>query len=385
MPKVRLSHDVCLTARCAEGKKKTDYYDDAITGFVLECRSTGGRTYYLRYSDAHGALRQRKIGRWEDVPFAKAKAMAQRLRAEVVMGGDPAADKAKRRATPLYAELAAQHLADAKLHQRRPENTERILRVHLVPRWGMVRVSEIDRRAVAQWLAEKRAGGLAPATVEKIRVVLGRSFELGASWEVPGCDRPNPARGLPRKPLNNARDRFLTAEEATRLREAASASKNTQLRPIVDLLLLTGARLRELLDARWEHVDTERQLWLIPMSKTGKARHVPLSSAALEVIAGLRRFEGCPWLIPNPATRRPFTNIKHPWQTARGAAGLPGLRLHDLRHAFASFAVNAGVDIFQVGRLLGHASVQSTQRYSHLANDTLLAAVEAGAAKQVIG
>ncbi|WP_235535261.1 site-specific integrase [Sphingomonas sp. Leaf339] len=163
---------------------------------------------------------------------------------------------------------------------------------------------------------------------------------------------------------------------------AASASKNPQLRHIVDLLLLTGARVRELLDARWEHVNVERKAWLIPTSKTGKPRHVPLSSAALAVIAELPRFNGCPWLVPNPNTLKPFVSIKHGWQGAREAAGLPDVRIHDLRHSAASFMVNSGVDLFAVGKVLGHASYQSTQRYSHLANDTLLAAVEAGAAKQ---
>jgi len=107
-----------------------------------------------------------------------------------------------------------------------------------------------------------------------------------------------------------------------------------------------------------------------------------MSSAALDVLTSVPRFDGCPWIFPNPETRQPFVSIKHAWQTARDEAGLPGLRLHDCRHAFASFAINSGVDLFTVGRVLGHRSVQSTQRYSHLANDTLLAAVEAGAAKQ---
>lgn len=382
MPKAKLDHVFCLTARCEEGKKKTDYYDEAVTGFVLECRSTGGKTYYLRYQDQESQRQQQhKIGRWGDITFAQAKKAAQRLRSEVVMGGNPADKKAEAKAVPLYAELAAQHMTDAELHQRSYATTEMYMRRHIVTRWGRVRLTDIDPQSVAKWLADKRAEGLAPATVEKIRVIFGRSFELGQRWGIPGCDR-NPAKGIPRKPLNNARERFLTAEEAARLREAASASKNKQLRPIVDLLLLTGARVRELLDARWEHVDVGRRLWLIPTSKTGKHRYVPLSTAALEVINALPRYEGCPWLIPNPATRQPFTDIKHPWQTARDAAGLPGLRIHDLRHSAASFMVNSGVDLFAVGKVLGHASVQSTQRYSHLANDTLLAAVEAGAAKQ---
>ena len=93
------------------------------------------------------------------------------------------------------------------------------------------------------------------------------------------------------------------------------------------------------------------------------------------------RFKRCPWLLPNPETRRPYTDIKHPWETAREAAGLDGLHIHDLRHSAASFMINAGIDLFAVGKVLGHADHQSTMRYAHLANDTLLAAVEAGAAK----
>jgi integrase len=215
------------------------------------------------------------------------------------MGGDPGARKAEAKAVPLYAELAAMHRADAALHQRSYSTTEMYVRRHILPRWGKVRLTDIDSRAVAQWLAEKRGEGLAPATVEKIRVIFGRSFELGARWGVQGAER-NPTRGVTRKPLNNARERYLSADEAARLRVAVAASHNAQLQHIVGLLLLTGARVRELLDARWEHVDVERRSWLIPTSKTGKPRHVPLSAAALAIVEALPRFEGCPWLIPNP-------------------------------------------------------------------------------------
>lgn len=381
MPKATLSAAFVTAAPCPAGKAKVDYYDTKITGFVLEVRSSGGRTYYLRYQDQAGRQRQYKIGGAEDVTFAAAQKKAQQLRSEVVMGGDPSAAKAVKRATPLYKELADQHLEHARLHLRSFLDIESIIRVHILPKWGRTPVNEIDSRGVGQWLAQKRASGLAPATVEKIRVTLGRSFELGLRWGVPGCEK-NPTRGIPRKPLNNARERFLSAEEATRLREATAKSDNPQLQHIVSLLLLTGARMRELLDAKWEHVDVERRSWLIPTSKTGRARHVPLSGAALEVIGALPRFKGCPWLVPNPKTLKPFVSLKHGWQTAITEAKLPGLRIHDLRHSAASFMVNGGVDLFAVGKVLGHASYQSSQRYAHLANDTLLKAVEAAAAKQ---
>jgi integrase len=380
MPKVKLDAAFCQTAQCEPGRRKTDYWNTgAISGFLLECRSTGGKTYYLRYIDPHGRQRQQKIGGYGDITFDNARKTAKRLRSEVVLGGDPLADKEEKKAVPLYASLAAQHVAHAKAHLRRPDGVERIVRCHLLPRWGKLRLNEIRSQDIALWLGEKADEGLAPATIEKIRVVLSRSFELGAQWSMSGAET-NPVRGVPRRRFSNARERYLTAAEAARLLKAADVSLNPQLGSIMRLLLLTGSRVGELLQAEWRHIDLERRAWLIPVSKTG-SRRVPLSTAAVEVIDRLPRFEGCPYVVPNPETKLPFVSIKHSWQTAREQAGLYDLRIHDLRHSAASFMINAGIDLYAVGKVLGHADHKSTMRYSHLANETLLAAVEAGAAK----
>ena len=378
--RVKLDATFCQTARCKPGKKRTDYWDTSIPGFVLEYRSSGTATFTLRYFDEYGRQRQRKIGNLGEITFAQAQAIAKRWRAEVTMGGDPATRKADKKLVPTYKELADQHLAFAKSYQKRPGNLDAVLRVHITPKWGVKRMDEITTPAIAIWLGELRASGLAPSTVEKIRVTFNRSFELALKWGTKGVTH-NPVRGIPRPKFSNARDRFLTSEQAARLLEACSASINPQLRNIVGLLLLTGARKRELLDAKWENVDLDRRVWFIPTSKTGKSRHVPLSQPALDLIRQLPRFDKCAYLLPNPRTRKPFTDIKHPWETAREAAGLDGLRIHDLRHSAASFMINAGIDLFAVGRILGHADHQSTMRYSHLANETLMRAVEAGAAK----
>lgn len=379
MTKTTLTAAKCAAATCEYGKRKTDYWDVIVPGFVLEVRSSGGKTYYLRYSDQNQQQRQLKIGTFGSITFGQAKLKARKLRSEVELDGNPAERKAAKKIVPTYAALANQHIEHAKTYQKRPENTEAILRVHLVPKWGKHRLDEVKQQDVAQWLAKKRKE-LAPATVEKLRMMLGRSYALAESWELPGAQR-NPVRGIARPRFTNARERFLSAGEADRLLAAAAQSANPQLRAIVQLLMLTGARKSELLTAEWRNVDLERKAWFIPDSQTGKSRHVPLSRAAVSVIEGLPRFDGCPYLLPNPKTRKPYNTIKRAWATARDEAGLGDFHLHDLRHSAASFMINGGIDLFTVGRILGHADHQSTMRYSHLANDTLLAAVEAGAAK----
>ncbi len=378
MPRIQLTAASCADAACRYGKKKTDYWDTVVPGFTLEVRSSGGKTYYLRYTDPHGKQRQIKIGRFEAVKFGAAKEKARKLRSEVELNGNPAERKERKKAIPTYAELAQQHIDHAKTYQKRPENTASVINIHLVPKWGKHRLDEITSRDLGSWLAELRTR-YADATVMKIRMMLGKSYELGRLWSIPGAEI-NPVRVVPRFKFDNARERYLTKEEAQRLLKACKGSSNPQLWSIVSLLLYTGARRSELLNAKWEHVDLDHRSWLIPDSKTGKARRVPLALAAVEVIDGLLEIPGCPWLLPNPETLKPYSSIKRAWATARAEAKLPGLRLHDLRHSAASFMANAGTDLFAIGRILGHADHQSTMRYSHLANDTLLAAVEAGAA-----
>lgn len=379
MPIATLDAAFCAAAECPSRKKKIDYYDKELKGFVLEVRSSGGKSYYLRYLEPNGRQRQLKIGGWQDLTFSQAKKKAQQLRSEVVLGGDPLGDRKRKRLVPTYAEVAQQHIDQARTYQKRPENTASFINIHLVPQWGKLRLDEIRPQAISKWLGDKRQD-LAPATVEKLRVTLGRSFELALQWNLPGAEI-NPVRAVPRFRFDNARERYLSTAEAQRLLVVCKGSSNPQLWAIVSLLLYTGARKSELLKAKWEHVSLDQRFWLIPDSKTGKARRVPLSGPAIDVIKGLAELPGCPWLLPNPETKQPYNTIKRAWATAQAEAKLPGLRLHDLRHSAASFMANGGVDLFTIGRILGHADHQSTMRCSHLANDTLMAAVEAGSAK----
>ena len=378
MPQANLSSLYCANAQCELGKRKTDHYSLTQKGFGLEVRASGGKSYFQRYFDQNGRQRQVTIAAYGEVTFEQAKRMAQKIRSEAVLGGDPAGKKETKKTIPLYRELAEQHLMHAASYQRSYDSTRRIIHNHVLPRWGKLRLDEIRQQDVTVWLTEKRQSGLAPATVEKIRSMFSRSFELASQWQL---FDGNPVKHVPRVKFNNARERYLTSHEANALRLACECSSNPQLKHIVGLLLLTGARKSELLKATWSDIDLEKRTWTLNMTKNGRGRHVPLSQAAMDIIGQLPRYPDCPWLLPNPQTRLPFTDIKRSFMEARKLAGLDDVHIHDLRHSYASALAGSGVDLYTVGKLLGHVNVASTARYAHLANDTLMAAAEIGAAK----
>lgn len=149
------------------------------------------------------------------------------------------------------------------------------------------------------------------------------------------------------------------------------------LKHIVSMLILTGARKREVLDAKWQDFDIERSTWRIPITKSGKARHVPLSDGALTVLSSVPIKQHTPYVFANPATNKPFISIYCAWNTARKQAGLADVRMHDLRHSFASMLINSGRTLYEVQHILGHTQVKTTQRYAHLSQDTLLDAANA--------
>lgn len=379
MPIRKLDAGFCLIASCEPGKRRTDWYCESVRGFLLECRAGGGKTYYLSHNEGK-SRRTIKIAAYGDIPFDKAKKEAIRLRAELVLGGDPSAKKKEARAVPTYGALADQHIQHARNSMKSFKTLEGYMK-RIKKRWGKYRLTDIRQQDIAAWLAELRGEGLADATVEKTRVIMSRSFQLGAQWEIPGADR-NPVKAVPRKKFSNAREMYVDSAQAAQLLDAASGSRNRQLRSIIALLLLTGMRVSELLSSRWSNVDLERRTLFLPTSKTGRSRHIPLSQAAIDVLTEMKRPAGAVFLFPNPRNPQKHLNsIKHGWQAVRDAVGLPTLRIHDLRHSFASAAVTAGIDLYHVGKIMGHQQVSSTARYAHVANSALMAAVEAGAAK----
>jgi len=379
MPVVTLDANFVRTISCPAGKKKVNYYDSSIKGFLLETRITGGKTYALRYVDPHGRQIQHKIGDAGSISFDKAKNAAKIIRSRVVLGEDPAAEKRKKRNVPTLDEFWKENYYPHSIRSKRSSRSDlSIYKNHLLQKFGTLHLDEINQQAVLDYYHELMAEDYAKASCNRIIVLLRNMFNMAKKWKIPGAE-VNPVTDIKLVDPNNARERYLTADETRRLYAELEKSDNPQLKYIIPLLLLLGCRKRELLDARWQDFDLERRSWRIPFCKTGKARHVPISKAALSILSQLPRWDKCPFVVPNPKTLQPYTCVFRSWNTARKNAGLAEVRIHDLRHSNASYLINSGRSIYEVAKVLGHSQIKTTTRYAHLSQETLLAAVDAAA------
>lgn len=376
MPAITLDAATIPTLQCPPHKSHVSYFDTAITGFVVEVRPNGQGTYSLRYKDQYGKQRQYKIARTAEVSFAQARKEAIRIKSRVVVGKNPAEERHANRRIPTIQELSERYLEYVRTYKRSHDIDERYLRLHVLPKWGKKHLNELDQTELLEWFNAMVADGYAQATVNRWQVILGHMFRMAKRWNLPGAE-VNPLEGVKQKDPANRIERFLTPAETQRLREAVEESPNFMLRYVVALLLLTGSRKRELLDSRWEDFSIERKSWRIPITKTGKARHVPLSQEAIAVLKAIPRFDDCPYVVPNPETLLPFKSLFTSWNQARKRAGVPDLRMHDLRHSAASNLVNSGQSLYVVAKVLGHAQIRTSERYAHLSSDTLLSAVNA--------
>ena len=359
---------------CPTGKKKTELFDLLSRGLSLEVRATGGKTYYRRYRDSRGRIRQIKLGDERNLSLADARQLSDKVGRRVAMGEDPLEQKQIARTVPTFADfIADQYMPYIKSYKRSWDTDVSLLKNHLLPRFGKRYMDEITRQDIVKMHADRKASGAAPGSANRLLIMMRYIFNLALKWEVQGI-KANPCKGIPLMEENNKMERYLSVEEAQRLYEAVCKSENTMLKYIVPMLILTGARKREVLDAKWEDFDLGRRAWRIPISKSGKARHVPLSDGALNVLASMPRDMNCKWAFANPDTGKPFVSVFCAWNTARKSVGLSDVRMHDLRHSFASLLINSGRTLYEVQHILGHTQVKTTQRYAHLSQDTLLAA-----------
>ena len=376
MPVVVLTPALIRDAQCPPGKTKVDYYDVHLKSFLVEVRP-GGKSFYLRYRDAHGTLKQKKLGDASVLSLAEARKLATKLKAQIqVNGHDPVQTQQTVRSIPTFETLVREHvLPYVQQHKRSWTSDRSHLEHHLLPAFGKLHLDTVKSPAIMAWIKEKEAAGYAPATLNRMLGLLSWIYKQGAAWGIPGCDH-NPAQAVPLFRVNNHREVFLTEGQIAKLMQALDESPNRELKPFVALSILLGTRKNELVRAEWSDVDLERKLFRVPpeRSKNGKERLIPLSQTALAILEGLPR--NSTWLLPNPQTGKPYVSFYHAWDTARHQAGVPQCRWHDLRHTAASLMASQGVSLYTIGKVLGHAQAKTTQRYAHLTDEALRQAME---------
>jgi integrase len=367
-----------------------DYFtfDTSLPGFAIRVTPIGTKLFVMQARVA-GRKQRVTIGRYHDLTVVQARELALQALADMRRGADPATERKARIGAKTASEMTISQLADKwmadyvgpKLKPRTVFDYERLLAQHIKPALGHLSVAGIDRDDIVRLHVDMaRIPRRANYVISTVRALINFGIDLGL--------RPpasNPARRI-KMYRERARERFLSEIEIAKAADAIEqAERAGKIGPHgaagLRLALFTGARSGEVTAIQWSHVDWERRLIRLPDSKTNEPRTIHLSEAALEVLKTVPRIGR--FVIAGAKPDEPYKNLGRAWIDIRGNAGLADVRLHDLRHSYASLAAGRGVSLQMIGKLLGHKVAATTARYSHLARDAIAAVNdELGAAMQ---
>ena len=370
------------------GPKDRLLWDTEVKGFGLKITPLGRRIYVLQ-TRFRGRLRRFTIG-VHGSPWTPdlAREEALRLLGSLVRDIDPLEEERAANNDITVAALCQLYLADGAAGKKPSTialDRSRIER-HVKPLIGHKRVRELTRADLERFMIDVARGKTAADQRTRMR---GRSIVRGGKGSATrvmgmlgailqfavrrGYRTDNPARGIRRYP-DKRLERFLSSEELTRLAIAFSDAEHLGINPFaltaIRMLALTGARKGEILGLQWAWIDFERSCLRLPDSKTG-AKVVPLGSAATEVLRSVPRTNGNPYVIQGSQNNGHFVGLQKVWKKIREDAGLPKLRLHDLRHHFISTGASSGESLYILGKVAGHKQASTTQRYAHLADDPI--------------
>lgn len=357
-------------------------WDSDLKGFGVRVSAAGRRTYFIYGRTKAGRQVKAKVGVHGQITAEKARSNARIEIGKLTAGQDPAQERieakraeAKRLGALTMAELCDKYLTEyAEVHKRESSiRDDRSIAKMVKAKFGSRKVEEITHDDIASFHASLKSR---PARANRVIAMMSKMFSLAVQqWKL----RPdNPVKGVQRY-QEEPRERYLQADELGRLSKALTDSTNATSANAVRLLLLTGARRGETLSATWEQFDREPGVWIKPSAHTKqkKEHRVPLSPPALQLLDEMRKLNAdrkpspSPYVFPGRGRDEPLTDIKKFWASVCKTANISGVRLHDLRHTYASVLAGSGYSLPIIGALLGHTQAATTQRYSHLADNPL--------------
>jgi integrase len=365
-------------------------WDDSVAGFGARVTAAGARSFVLNYRTKAGRERRITIGNCDNWTIGAARHKARELRRVIEDGGDPLGEIEEARAAPAMADLAARFVEEhlPRLRPATAVNYRVLIDRHVTPHFGLhtkvtdVRFEDID----ALHRKITKAGN--PYAANRTVAMLLKMFNLAVRW---GMVERNPCKGVEKNP-EQKRKRYLSGDELTALTAALAKHPDQDIANVFRLLLLTGARRGEVLAMRWGDIDLNVTLddgknggtWTKPASTTKqKADHVvPLAAAARQLLSEIRQRQTATkkilgeYVFPSAGSTGHIIEVQKSWRRLSKSAGISGLRIHDLRHSFASQLASAGVSLPLIGALLGHSQPATTHRYAHLFQDPQRAAVE---------
>jgi integrase len=367
-----------LTKRNADLGRPGQYlWDTKLRGFGLFVHKSGTKVFILKKRTVNNRQTKITIGRFGELTIDQARKMALERTSELIKGGDPSQCKRKEREIPRFDHFARRYLAEHCEIKNKPttlRNNKAIIENILIPRFGAMAISRFGHDEVLKLRnSMRRTPYRANRAIALIRHMMNLAEQLGHR---PPHTNPCP-KGITLS--ERKRERFLDDDELARLAKTLRAEE-AQWRPLlpqfawelspvfaVRLLVLTGARLSEILTLRWDDVDLKHQTLRLKDSKTGP-KPIYLSEQAIEVLLSIPRCSANPYVIVGRKPGSRLVNLQKPWRRIRAAAGLPDVRLHDLRHTYASYGATSGLGLPIIGTLLGHRSAATTHRYAHVAN-----------------
>jgi len=353
--------------------REMEYSDTEVVGLRVLVSKTGRRFFYFRYR-FRGRKRALRIGEFPSISLKDARQRCHEAKGSLSRDVDPALERETRLGIPVFADFSKDYLDWAKQHKRSWRDDESRINLELIPRFGRLTLDAITPRDIQRMHGEIRER-TSNSTGNRYLGLMGRMYSLANEWQV--YDK-NPAHRVKKVAENPARERFLSREEIVRLVTALDASPSRAAADALKFLLYTGLRKSEALQLEWSRVNPEDGTLFLAHTKNGKPRSVVLNTPARAVIEArwVAREDGHPYVFPGRIKGQPLNNPQKVFEEACAAANIEGVVIHSLRHTFASLAVNSGVSLYDVSKLLGHSTTQTTTRYAHHEHAVLLKASE---------